>query len=117
MCRPRSSAAFLSRPSAAGFAFLVGLTQRSAEGDAALVQIVRRNGHRHGVARQNTNEVLAHLARDVRDDLVPIIKLDAKLRVRKCLHYFALRQKVFFFGHAQLLSLGSWKFRWATEYA
>ena len=59
------------------------------------------------VAGEDADEVLAHLARDVGDDLVPIVELDAKLRVGKGLHHFALNHECFFFGHTNRFSGGN----------
>lgn len=48
---------------------------------------------------------LRSLPGDVGDDLVPIIELDAELRVGKGLHHLALNEKRFFFGHRVSLDL------------
>src|SRR4051794_28046934 len=53
-----------------------GLPKRAAVSDPALAQIVRRQGHRHGVAGQDADEVFPDLARDVRDDLVAVFQPD-----------------------------------------
>src|SRR5216683_4036997 len=49
--------------------------------DPAARQIVRREFHRDLVPRQNPDEILAHLAGNVRQDLVFVFQLDAKHRV------------------------------------
>ena len=54
-----------------------------AIGDAALGQIVGRHLDQHLVARQHADAVLAHLARGMGDDLVVVLELDAKSRVRQ----------------------------------
>jgi len=82
-----------------GGGFFVGLAQWAAESDASLVQVVWRDGDRDDVARKDAYEVLAHLACDVGDDLMPIVELDAELRIGKRLGDFALNKKGFFFGH------------------
>src|SRR5437867_741731 len=46
--------------------------------DAAARQIVRRKLDRHLVSRENANKILAHLAGDVRQDLVLVLQLDAE---------------------------------------
>src|SRR5947209_4385261 len=87
--------------------FLVRLAQRAAEGDAALVQIVGGDRHGDDVAGQDADEVFAHLAGNMRDDLVSVVELDAELRVGKGLHHFALNEKWFFFGHTRSSSIRS----------
>src|SRR5207249_10516854 len=67
--------------------------------DAALAQVVGRNGDGDDVTGQDADEVLAHLPRDVADQLVPVVQLDAELRVRQRLHDLALHEIMFFFGH------------------
>src|SRR5215210_1000869 len=57
--------------------------------DAPAVQVVRRKLDQHPVARQNSYEVLAHLARDVREHLVlTVLQLDAKHGVWQSLNDF-----------------------------
>src|ERR1051326_9605484 len=46
-----------------------------AIGDAPLGEIVGRHFHQHLVARQHADTVLAHLARGVGDDLMPVLEL------------------------------------------
>src|SRR5262249_13224380 len=48
----------------------------------------------------NADEVLADFARDVRDDLVPVIQLDAELRVRQGLRHLTLHLDAIFSRHA-----------------
>src|SRR6266478_3841436 len=50
-------------------------------------QIVRRKLHRDFVSRQNQDEILAHLAGNVRQDLVLVFQLNAKHRVRQRLDH------------------------------
>ena len=49
-----------------------------AEGDAALAQVVGRELERHLVAGQNADVVLAHLARGVGNQLVPVVQGDTE---------------------------------------
>src|SRR5262245_22874855 len=44
-----------------GLGVLLSLPQRTAVGDAPLVEIVGRNGYGHDVAGQDADKVLAHL--------------------------------------------------------
>src|SRR6266404_2214781 len=46
-------------------------------------QVVRRQINRHSIALQDPNVILAHLAADVRQHLVPILELHAEGRVGK----------------------------------
>src|SRR5260370_7209364 len=50
-------------------------------------QIVRRKLHRDFVSRQNPDEILAHFAGNVRQDLVLVFQLNAKHRVRQRLDH------------------------------
>src|SRR5260370_7656465 len=50
-------------------------------------QIVRRKLHRDFVSRQNPDEILAHFAGNVRQDLVLVLQLNAEHRVRQRLHH------------------------------
>src|SRR5205085_12300326 len=75
------------------------LPQRAAVGDPALVQVVRRDGDGNDVAGENADEVLTNLARDVSDDLVPILQTDLELRVGQVGRHLALYQDRFFFCH------------------
>ena len=77
----------------------VAWPQRSAIRNATLGQVVRRDGNRDDVARKDANEILANLARDVRDDLEAILELDAELRVSECLNNFSLCLNQFLFRH------------------
>src|SRR5215467_6635035 len=51
--------------------------------DAAACQIVRRKLDRDLVSRENTNKILAHLAGDVRQNLVLVLQFDAEHGVRQ----------------------------------
>jgi len=60
--------------------------------DAAAVQVIRAELDGHAVAGKDADEVLAHAAGDVREDLVLILELDLEQRVGQGLddrcHYF-----------------------------
>src|SRR5690349_6114916 len=58
--------------------------------DAAAGEVVRAQLHHHAVLGEDPDVVLAHLAGDVREDLVPVGQLDAEHRVRERLHDAAL---------------------------
>src|SRR5947209_19091691 len=74
--------------------------------DAPAVQVVRRKLDQHPVARQYAYEVLAHLARDVRENLVLcVLQLDAEHRVRQSLDDFRHHFNRFFFRHTPRVSL------------
>src|SRR6185295_3284469 len=51
--------------------------------DATAVQIVRRKLDEHSVSGQDADEVFAHLARDVRKNLVLVLELDPEHRIRQ----------------------------------
>src|SRR3974390_2491299 len=55
-----------------------GVDLFEAIGDAPFAEVIGRHLHEHLVARQYADAVLAHLARCMCDDLVPILKLHAK---------------------------------------
>ena len=57
------------------------LTQRTAEGDAALAHVVSGNLDGDDVAGQDADEVFPHFPRNVCDDLVSIVKPNAELSV------------------------------------
>jgi hypothetical protein len=79
------------------------LTQRTTVGDAPTAQIIRRQFHRHDVARQNTNKVFSNFAGDMRQYFVAILKPNAKLSVRERLRHPALSQDAFFLCHTHHL--------------
>jgi len=60
--------------------------------DPAARQIVRRKLHRHFIARENPDEILAHLPGDMRQHPVLVLQFHAEHRVRQRLnhrrHYF-----------------------------
>src|SRR5215471_18466419 len=56
----------------------------------AAAEVVRAQLHDHPVAGQDPDVMHPHLAADVRQDLMPIIQLHPKERVRQGLYYRAL---------------------------
>ena len=76
-----------------------------AECDAATRQVVRRHLNRHPVPQQYANVVLAHLARKLGQDLMPVFKPDPELRARQGLNHNAFGPYlVVLFSHKGLLS-------------
>jgi glycosyltransferase involved in cell wall biosynthesis len=71
-----------------------------AVGDAAAVEVVRRELDLDAVAGQDADVVAAHLARDVAEDLVVVVELDAEHRVGEGLGDLALHLDLLFFAHA-----------------
>src|SRR5438552_3130569 len=61
-------------------------TSLEAVRDPAARQVVRRQLHLDLVARQDPDEVHAHLSRDVGQHLVTVLQLHAEHRVRQRLH-------------------------------
>src|ERR687896_607230 len=57
--------------------------------DPSPAQVVGAQLHLHPVARQYTDVVHPHLARDVRQHVVPVLQLDPELRVGQRLGYGA----------------------------
>src|SRR5262249_3602654 len=76
------------------------LAQGAAVGDPTLVEVVGRDGHGDDVTRQDADEVLADLARDVGDDLVPALQAHPELRVGQGGDDLALDLDGIFFRHA-----------------
>ena len=54
-----------------------------AVGNTAFGQVVGRELHRNRVAGDNSNEVLAHFASDMRNYLMAVFKFDTKLGARE----------------------------------
>src|SRR3954464_4504873 len=71
-----------------------------AVGDAAAVEVVRREFDLHPVTGQDADVMAAHLARDVPEHLMLVVELDAEHGVRKGLGDLALHLDLFFFAHA-----------------
>src|SRR5690554_4322534 len=71
-----------------------------AVNDPATGQVVRAKLHHYPVLREDSNVVLTHFARDVREDEVTVSQLNTKRGIRKCLYNraFNLNDTVFL-GH------------------
>src|SRR3954470_12215971 len=67
--------------------------------DARPVEVVRRQLDAHAIAGKDADAEAAHLARDVPEDRVPVVELDAEHRVRQRLHHLALELDLLFLGH------------------
>src|SRR5262245_47404555 len=74
----------------------------AAVNDPATAQIVGRNLHLDAVARNDADEILAHAAGDMGNDLVAVVQFDAKLRVGQRFFDAALHFNGFFFRHKTL---------------
>ena len=70
-----------------------------AEGDASLAQVVRGEFDIDLISDADANEVLAHLAGDVREDLVACRQRDPKHGAGQHLRDGALQANWFFFWH------------------
>src|SRR3954453_2909551 len=68
-------------------------------GDSAAVQVVGRELDLHPVTRKDADVVAAHLARDVAEDLVIVVQLDAEHRVGQRLGDLALHLDFLFLRH------------------
>src|SRR5918994_3485553 len=75
-------------------------------GDPSPAQVVGAQLHLHPVAGQYTDVVHPHLARDVRQHVVPVLQLDPELRVGQRLGYGAFDLYDVFLGQGPPL-LGS----------
>src|ERR1051326_2152867 len=74
-------------------------------GDSAPREVVRRQLHLHAIARQDADEVHAHLAADVREHAVAVLELHPEHRVRERLHDGALHLDHVLFGHRRYAAL------------
>src|SRR5688500_6513424 len=72
------------------------------ERDPALRQVIRRELHRHLVARQDADVVHAHLSRDEGMDHMPVLQLHPEGRVRQVFHNLSLHLDDIFLGHSSL---------------
>ena len=70
--------------------------------DPALGQIVGGDFDSHAVARDDPDEILAHLSGDVGKNLVTIFEFDHKLRIRQGFDNLAFRSHRLFFRHTDL---------------
>ena len=70
--------------------------------DPALGQIVGGDFYGHTIARNDPDEILAHLPGDVGKNLVTIFEFDHKLRIRQGFDDLAFRSHRLFFRHTDL---------------
>src|SRR3954452_7915011 len=69
--------------------------------DPGAVEVVLGQLHPYAVAGQDPDPEAAHLARDVPEDGVAVVELDAEHGVRKGLHDLALELDLVLLGHAR----------------
>src|SRR5262245_35974455 len=69
-------------------------------GDAASVEVVRRELDLHPVAGQDADVVAAHLAGNVTEHVMPVVEFDPEHRIREGLGDLALHLDLLLFGHA-----------------
>ena len=69
--------------------------------NAASLQVIRRNFHDHAVARHDPDEVLSHLAGDVRHHLMTVLQLNSKLRIRESFDHITFDLDCFFLRHSE----------------
>ncbi len=74
-----------------------------AEGDPRLAQIVGRHGHVHTVTDADADEILPHLAGDVRQHFVAVGQCHAKHRAGQHLCHRPGQLDWFFFGQASVM--------------
>jgi len=77
-----------------------------AEGDAALGEVVGGHLQRDVVSREDADVVLAHLARRVGDEHVPVVELHAEAGIRQHFVDDAVHLDQFFLGHETSLGCG-----------
>src|SRR6185503_18370908 len=70
-------------------------------GDAAAAEVVGRELDLHAVAREDPDVVHSHLPRDVGEDLVPVLELDAEHGVGQRLDHRSLYQNCVVLGLCQ----------------
>jgi hypothetical protein len=68
--------------------------------DATAAEIVRRDLDQDPVTRKNANEILSHLAADVRKHLVLVFQLNPEYRIGQRLHHCGFELNGFFFAQA-----------------
>jgi hypothetical protein len=73
--------------------------------DSTLGQVVGRDLDGHPVAGDDSDEILAHLSSDMRQDSMAVFQLDHELSVRERFDNTPLGSDRFLFGHAVLLKL------------
>ena len=69
------------------------------ESDSALGHVVWAHFNRDSIAWKNSDEELSHLAADIGQNFVAILKFDSKHRIRQCFSDFGFEGDLFFFGH------------------
>src|SRR6476659_4461794 len=91
-----------------GLTFIAGLGPLLvAVDDPTPGEVVRRELHHHAVLGEDPDVVLAHLAADVRENLVPVAQLHAEHRIGEGLHNGALDLDHAFFLRHVLRNLSS----------
>ncbi len=75
-------------------------------GDPPLVQIIGADLDGHPVTRQDTDVMHPHLARDMGDHLMGILKLNFEHRIRQRLEHFPFKLEFVFLRHVFLSSVG-----------
>src|SRR5258708_17213163 len=98
----------LARTSGRAFAAATGVALRLFEtiGDAALAEVIGRHLDQNLVPHQHADAVLAHLARSVGDNLMPVLELHTEGRVGKQFRDGTRKLEQFFFGHSGPVSEG-----------
>src|SRR5680860_1650416 len=91
-----------TRGSPPSFGFLPG-SLLVPVGDPSPIQVVRGQLDLHAIARQDADVVPAHLARDVPEDLVVVVELDAEHRVGEGLEDLALHLDLLLFCQGAFL--------------
>jgi glyoxylase-like metal-dependent hydrolase (beta-lactamase superfamily II) len=83
-----------ARPSPLAGSFRVAsIVLTMAEGDPAALEIVGRELDGHAITRRNLDVILAHLARDMPEQQMPILQLDAELTVGQRLRHHSFNGK------------------------
>lgn len=67
--------------------------------DESARRIVRRNGNRHAIPEDHADPVATHLARELRENLVAIVELDAKVAALRNQDDFAVEMYQLFLAH------------------
>ena len=73
-----------------------GVDLAVAEDDAAAGQVVGAELHHHAVLGEDPDVVLAHLAADVGENLVPVAQLHAEHGVGQCVCNFTIKSNCLF---------------------
>src|ERR1019366_2724158 len=80
--------------------------------DPRAIEVIRRELAAHAIARKDPDAKAAHLARDVPQDDVVVVELDAEHRVRQRLDHLALELDLVFLSHCLILASGPWGRCW-----